>query len=208
MRVFAIDLEATGQCTKTNFVTQIGACCIDSAKYDPLNTGACIVSRFSTYLQQPAGRGWEERCVSEFWAKHPEQWEKTKRGVAEAPADGVERFLAWIKETQDPDAAKNVLVCDNSAYDFVFLDSVLPPGRSLLYLFGDYENSPMDTHSYSLGVAERNIALGEGCNKADKGALARLNTVFPTFPVEHDHDAGNDAQVINLKFAHIFTRFG
>lgn len=209
MRIFAIDLEAAGQCPKENFVTQIGACCIDSSKYDPEEPLSCVVSKFSTYLRQPEGRVWEERCVKEFWEKHPEQWEITKRGVLDAPADAVGNFLKWVKENQDPDAAKNVLVCDNGAFDFAFLQSVLPPGRALLYLFGDYENSPIDSHSYSLGAAERNVAShADGCNRADKGALKRLKTEFPKFGVEHDHDAGNDAVVVGLKFTHIFTRFG
>lgn len=205
MRIFAIDLETSGQCTKTNFVIQIGACCIDDDKYWEGNPEACVVSRFSTYLPCPVGREWEPRCVEEFWSKHPETLARANNGVFEAKDDGVSRFLAWVKEHQDPDAAKNLLVSDNAAFDMVFLASVLPPGRSLLYLFGAYKNSPIDTHSFSLGVANRDVGMN-GCNDADAGALQNLKTVFPAFKTNHDHDAGNDAVVVGLKFVHIYKK--
>ena len=209
MLIFAVDIEASGQHPKNNFATQVGMACIDVSKYDPLNVKECIVSTFSTYLRQPEGTEWEARCVSEFWKKNPIIYEETTQGIVDAPENGIEQLLNWINEHKDANPENNVLITDNSAFDFVFLSKILENHcqRSLLYLFGAYENTPIDVSSFYLGLSKRNIHKN-GTWSSLKSACASLNTTLPSFKEMLEltpHDAGSDALIIALNYTHILS---
>lgn len=204
MRIFAVDIEASGQFPAENFVTQIGMCCVESTLFDPANVKASIVSTFSTYLPQPEGKGWEERSVNEFWLKNPVIYDETLAGIKTAGNEGIVRMLAWIDEHKDPNPEQNLLISDNSAFDFVFLSKVLEPyHRSLLYLFGAYEQTPIDVSSFYLGVANRNIPKTNtwGSLRAASGTTPAPN-YFEELGLTQ-HDAGSDATVIALHFLRI-----
>lgn len=209
MKVFAVDIEASGQNTAVNFAVQIGMACIDSDLYDPQNPLNCVVSKFSTYLPQPPETEWEPRCVAQFWEKNPELYLKAQNGVDNAPSDAVENLLKWIKEHQHPDASQNLLISDCASFDFVFLAHILQDHSypSLLYLFGDFENIPIDTQSFELGLGKRNIAA-KGTWGSETPACEALNTTMPDFktliPEFLAHDAGDDALLIALKFTHLY----
>jgi hypothetical protein len=229
MKIFAVDIEASGQNTATNFAVQLGMACVDSELYDPENPSQCIVSQFSTFLPQPVGTEWEPRCVIQFWEKNPELYARAKEGVANAPplAEAVSQLLQWIKTHQDLNAANNLLISDCASFDFVFLAHILKDHSypSLLYLFGDFENIPIDTQSFEMGLGKRNIAL-KGTWGTEKPACEALGTTMPDFSLQPKgldvrpkavpqkevtlsvplkHDAGNDALEIALKFTHLFT---
>lgn len=202
MKIFAIDLERTGQYGKYNFTTQAGICCLDTDILDVTNVETLNnIPSFSTYLPQPEGAEWEDRCVTQFWEKNPELYAKTKNNVANASDDGIVRLLEWIDLHKDPNPANNLLITDNAAFDFVFFSELIAPyRRSLLYLFGEYETQPLDVGCYYLGLLKRNIITGGTWNK---------NSVFEGCPnfVQllnlTPHDAGHDAINIGLKFLYV-----
>jgi hypothetical protein len=219
MKIFAIDLERSGQYGKFNFTTQVGICCLDTDKFsesllfkpsfdkenDKDYSQLENIPYFSTYLPQPENTEWEPRCVKEFWEKNPELFEKTKNSVKNAGTDGVERMLEWIERNKDPNPANNLLITDNAAFDFVFFSELIAPyKRSLLYLFGEYETQPLDVGCYYLGLLKRNIITGGTWNK---------NSVFdgcPNFVKLLNltpHDAGHDAINIGLKFIFVTKKF-
>lgn len=208
MKIFAIDLERTGQYGKINFTTQVGICCLDTDKIDINNiiidNNKMGISIFSSYLPQPEGSGWEDRCVTQFWEKNPELYELTKKNVENADSNAVEKMLAWIDENRDPDPAKNILITDNSAFDFVYFAELLVPyQRSLLYLFGEYESQPIDVGNYYLGLLNRNI-IRDGC-WGNKKILGDCPDFFKLLNLTQ-HNAGHDALVIGLKFIYVSSK--
>ncbi len=206
MRIFAVDIEASGQFPGENFVTQVGFCCVESNNYNPDDIRSSIVSTFSTYLPQPEGTNWEERSINEFWLKNPKIYEETLAGIKNAGYEGINRLLSWIDEHKDPNPDQNLLITDNSAFDFIFLAKILENRhRSLLYLFGAYEQTPIDVSSYYLGIASRNIpktnTWGSFRAACDTLKLSPRN-YFEELSLT-PHDAGSDATVIALQFLNI-----
>jgi hypothetical protein len=197
MRIFSVDLERSGQSVSKHFTTQIGVVCFESTLFDENDPGKCIISTFSEYLPQPENTCWEERCVREFWEMNPELYQRNKNGVAQAKSDVMERFVKWIDEHKDLDPTENLLITDNSAFDYVCLAPLLAPYRSLLYLFGYYEQTPLDVTSYYLGLQQRNIpdthtwGARSSCGGAPKFS-EMLNLT--------QHDAGSDATMIGLNY--------
>ncbi len=192
MFVLAIDIEAAGGCPKENWATQLGAACIDLSKYDPTDPTKCLVSTFNSYIRCPEGRIWEERCVREFWAKHPEVYAKTIEECAKAPsvAEVMISFLAWIDALPRP----IVLATDCPAFDFIWLQELLPPGKKLLYLFGDYDTDPIDLHSYMQGFFHKGLEV-----TSVRDLKRHLFQHLSSMP----HDAVKDAEIIAYKVAHV-----
>jgi hypothetical protein len=197
MRIFSVDLERSGQSVSQHFTTQIGVVCFESTLFDENDPKKCIISTFSEYLPQPEGTCWEERCVKEFWEKNPELYEKHKNGVANARDDVMQRFIEWVDANKDPNLEQNLLITDNSAFDYVCLAPLIAPYRSLLYLFGDYQQTPLDVVSYYLGLQRRNVPA---TNTWAARSSHKLAPKFKEILNLQAHDAGADATVIGLNY--------
>jgi hypothetical protein len=191
MYILAIDVEASGQGLQSNFMTCIGASLVDS-------TGKEIGS-FSEYLAQPAACGWEQRCVDEFWSKHPALFEETKANVAKAaqPAIVMRRFRKWVLDITD--GLEDVtIVFDTAGFDQAWVDYNLRD-TSCLYLLGYYKQ-PRDLSSYLLGVTKQPFQ-GRGVKSYEEQFGP-----FPELERTHDHRPANDAYVIARRAVHVLTK--
>ena len=178
---------------RTNFLIQIGLALVE------VQSGA-VLARFLSYVAQPEGTCWEERCVNEFWSKRPALFEKAKRGIASAPpADEVARLLVeWVRNVvADPDHTR--LVTDTPGFDLAWLDWLLGSFNHS-YLVGGKYIDVLDVGSWYLG-------LGGDCDpdaSSEKAALRALDIKeFPKFEYEHTHDAADDAASIVLRAAFV-----
>ena len=191
--LLAIDVEATGQGLRTNFMTRIGAAYI--------SPDGIVLGTFSEYLAQPPNCTWEQRCLDEFWSKHPELYEETVLRVASAaPASEVmARFKKWVQDiTKDK---KTLIVFDTSGFDQAWVDYNLED-TSCMYLLGpDRFECPFDISSYMLGLAQ---APFDASSK--KSFEKFLNVKIPKWPVDHDHNPANDATVTGLNAWYVMSR--
>jgi hypothetical protein len=135
--LIGFDVEATGQCMRTNFMPRFGAAVVEIA------TGECV-DRFSTFVQAPTPQhGWEKRCVDEFWTKTPEIAEKYAEimnalGTAPKPDEAGLAFVAWIDALVARLGSHALMfVSDTAGFDYAWISTVLPAGKSLLYAFGE-----------------------------------------------------------------------
>jgi len=193
--LLACDVEASGMGVRENSLIQIGFCLVRVSD-------GTIVSRFSSYVQQPPNTKWEERCVREFWEKHPDQFERAKQGVSKAPpADEVARnLLEWVR-TNVTDITTTRLITDTAGFDLAWLDWLLGD-RSHLYLF-EHDGVPVKTDVLDVGSWYLGLGGEMDPEASSKKAVLRAlgKDAFPDFGVVHDHDAANDAALIALRAA-------
>ena len=201
--ILALDVEASGMGLRSNFLVQMGLALIS------VELGE-VVRRFSSYVRQPAGTTWEPRCVDEFWAKHPEAWERAKLALLTAPEESVvrERLLEWLAGMP----AGTRLVTDTPGYDVAWLDYLLYD-RSHMYLFTGKEsgkpeyNDVLDASSWCIGLAWKSDPDLSWKKCALRVAGDHDMTALPVFPgVEHDHDAANDAAHTGLLVAWVMRQ--
>ncbi len=189
-----IDVETSGQGLGTNFMTQIGAAIVDVER-------GVTVATWESYVAQPEGRVWEERCVREFWSK-PEnaaRWEETKAEVAAArpAAEVAAEFRAWVAEHgATPD--DTTIIFDTAGFDQSWVDQMLGDG-SCLYLLGGYKQ-PRDASSWYVGMGLRSPA--ENVDSESEAAADTWGIAWPEFHVKHDHHPAHDAELMVLRLAH------
>jgi len=112
--VIGIDFEAAGGNPRINAFTQVGAVILN------MKTGE-IVDTFNAYSSME-GFEWDKRCVTEFWEKNPELYEKTKTETSQAlsPYSVIQKLLTWIKN-QNIDLKATYFISDNVAFDIALL---------------------------------------------------------------------------------------
>jgi len=199
--LLGIDVESTGGCLKTNFMPRFGAALVD---IETLET----VQRFSTFVKPPTpAHTWEKRCLDEFWTK-PDMMPKYQEILhnmncvtTPTPDEAGVLFMEWInilvgKYGQD----SMMVVSDTAGYDYAWLQSILPAGMSMLYLFGHYVPTFAASNFYG-GVAmvtpvEQVFGTMEAC-------CNKLSIQKPTNGVVHDHNPMNDAETIAYEAASI-----
>ncbi len=193
--LLALDVEASGQGLRSNFLIQVGLALVE------VQSGA-VLARFSSYVAQPPGTVWEKRCVDEFWSKHPELFDKAKAGVAAAPsADQVaSNLLAWVR-ARVPAGGDTRLVTDTAGFDLAWLDWLLGD-RSHFYIF-ERDGQPVRTDV--LDVGSWYLGLAGECDPEASAKAASLRAlgveVEPMFEFTHTHDAADDAAAIALRAA-------
>lgn len=208
------DVEATGQCMRTNFMPRFGAAVVEIA------TGECV-DRFGTFVKPPTPEhGWEQRCLDEFWLRKPgpdatpeqiadieavaKKWREINDAMDTAPTpdEAGRAFVAWIDGLVARYGADSLmLVSDTAGFDYAWLTTVLPPGKSLLYLFGQYRPT-FACSSFYAGVARSTPirSLWGHLNACAKS----LGIGRPQSPsAVHDHNPVNDAETIAYEAAAI-----
>ena len=141
--ILSLDVETTGKGVCKHFMTQLGAALVS------VETGD-VVASFVSYLAQPPGTEWEERCVEQFWKKHPERYTNTLEAVKYAPQphEVMARFKEWVLVKTE---GKNVtIVCDTAGFDVAWINHYLQD-ESCDFLLGYYK-SPRDLSSASVGM--------------------------------------------------------
>ena len=189
--VLAIDVEASGRGLTSHFMTQFGA-----ALVAPDGT---LVATFGTHLPQPAGTGWEQRCLDEFWLKpaNAKRYEETLAAVAVAKPrhESMAAFRQWVLQVT---AGKRcIVVFDTASFDGAWMDLYLGD-TSCLYLLGHYQET-WDLSSYMAGAAGVQPLHG-----SESKAWQRRYGTFPPMDAEHDHDPRHDATVIGQRAAFVF----
>jgi len=191
-----LDVETSGQSLRHNFMIQIGLSLINTETYE-------VINKFSSYISQPNGTVWEERCVKEFWSKYPDQWERAKNGIKNAP-DEIEvskQIMEFIGKCPQNDIC---LVVDTPGFDISWFDLLIShQDKSHLYIFNDKYNDAIEVSSWYLGT-------GFVCDPNASSKKTILNTIqekeFPKWSVVHDHNAANDATVMVLNLAWIMRQ--
>lgn len=191
--ILAFDIEATGQSLRRNFMACFAAVLI--------GPNGQIIATYKSFLAQPEGTGWEQRCLDEFWFKNMDAYIATVAGVANArPALVVmAEFRQWLIDNV---SGKEVfVVTDTAGFDSTWLgynlDALGEDNCSVEYMMSArgenrYE-SPVDISSYMLGAA------GATLDKSSmKSFCAAKGLQKPEWHVKHDHDPLNDATVIGL----------
>lgn len=197
-----VDVEASGMGLRTNFCAQVGLGLVDVESGEEL-------ARFSTYVAQPPGTTWEERCVREFWEKHPDQWERVKRGIATAPPVGeVALAIKDFFRMRVVDPVNTRVVSDTPGFDLAWIDTILGD-TSYLYWFTDPQTG-LPMYQDVLDVGSWYLGLARVCDPA-ASALGESRRALgvkeePDLGVEHDHDAANDAVHIAKRAAWAFRR--
>jgi hypothetical protein len=191
--ILAFDIEATGQSLRRHFMA-----CFAAVLIAP---NGQIVATYKSFLAQPPGCTWEQRCLDEFWFKNMDAYIATVAGVANArpPLVVMAEFRQWM---QDNVSGKDVaVVTDTAGFDSTWLeynlDALGEDNCSVNYMTSapgksTYE-SPVDISSYMLGAA------GATFDKSSmKSFCAAKGLEKPQWHVTHDHDPLNDATVIGL----------
>jgi hypothetical protein len=159
-----------------------------------------VVAKYSSYVAQPEGTDWEQRCVDEFWSKHPEMYQRTLAEVARAPpAEQVAAsVLLWIQMTL-PDQRSTRLVVNTPGFDLCWLDHLLRD-PSHLYIFCDGNGERVYTDVLELSSWLHGLRGNCDPNGSSSAAAAAVVTAhgapvepLAAFADSHDHDAANDA---------------
>ena len=206
----AVDIETSGQFTDTNFVVEVGFALIDIRD-------STVVATYDSYVAAPEGKGWERRCVDEFWRPLGQMFEYAKKRVAEAkPAKVVGKdIVEWIAENVvHPE--RTIVVTDEKGFDMKWLDTLLSD-RTHMYLLSDKEGQPMytnvlDVGSWYMGLG-RNMSPGASSIDIARGVLAAVSperyssstmSILDNLAASHTHRAGADATGIGLTASIIF----
>jgi hypothetical protein len=219
--LIGFDIEATGQethagpeGTKTRAaMVELGAVAVD------LNNPSVPLAVFEGFMGVPAGCGWDERTVSEFW--HRDAALRAKKALVEActtdPRAVMEAFVGWTEDVKrtfaGDDASRVLFASDNPAFDAKWVDNYLSEfttgeSRTINLFFGRYA-PVIDTSSYAMGAACHDaadrirIAAKRGYYSEEAAFVARLPVRIPvTLPKPpHCHRAAYDAFDIAVTFA-------
>jgi len=204
--ILALDTEASGQNSCDHFLVEIGMSLVhrESEK---------VVTTFSSFVAQPAGTGWEPRCVREFWNQLPgDAFARAKEELERAPPAQTVRdnLLMWVrKNVSDP--SNTIVATDTPGFDVCWLNHLLRD-RSHLYLFTDEQGEPMftpylDTSSWYLGlneVLDPNSSSYEAAEEVVSGLTGSTGSL-DIYRALHTHRASDDATSIGLKLAHVMN---
>lgn len=143
MHLIFFDVETTGAFLDKNAMVELGAVCINAETSEVLGT-------FHQFLQIPEGRGWEARCLREFWEKN-DYMRARKEVVLENgrnPEDVMNEFVLWCHNmNSNPKLGDDELRFAGDAiyYDCDWVSHYLSQYTttpSLEMLFTDNENVP------------------------------------------------------------------
>jgi hypothetical protein len=220
--ILAVDVESMGANLLSHHTTQLGAAVVD------LETGL-VLSTFNEYIKKDAVytetgdivHGFEPRCETEFWDKHPLKKAETLERIYHPDTlydyQVVIKFVAWVRWICND--ANVVVVTDTSGFDVARIDKMFPMyataehfPTSMNYLFLDKTgtktryNGIEQVSSLAKGIAcALSVSKPPGLSNFELACMA-LGVPVPHFPVEHDHDPANDATVIAMRYAFLLKQ--
>ena len=211
--ILAFDVETTGPNLQTNFCPEFGAALVC------VETG-WPVWRFHTYCAQPAGRGWDQHTLTDFWlVKAREKYDDIVTHVTSAPLpqDAMRTFVKAVRlavETHVPGGLKSVIiVSDTAGFDCEWMDSMMPPDAapSMRSLLDSKVDRPLrDVSSVYFGIAgymssddvPKDVETGKRPNSYELACKA-LGVETVKTVCEHTHNPTDDAVFIAQRAAHI-----
>jgi len=206
----ANDLEFSGDQIEANFCLSWGSSVWDGT------TQTCLAEHYTPF-QRPENRGWEDRCLREFWMSDPlliAEVERVKRGEGLTVQDGVTNKVQWFEQVvQDyagGDSTRIQFVSDTCAADNTWMNYLLSQiEHKPIHTFFGYHRDPICTSSYALGLLREGVAPEWGKYwSEDKMVRKKFSipaTEKPTAPHDHNpvHDSANLMQefFIHMKYS-------
>ena len=205
--LISIDIETTGPRKKKHAITEIGAIAMIPGKTPT------ILSSLEVRMTVPSDRGWDQKCVAEFWEKDPvlkARMEEINAGgyldstgnkcKIPSPTTGMQQFVDWVNEILikhcegDPD--RIIFWSDFPSFDIAWIDEYLEIylNHDPIHLFFPNNFSmPFCLTSYAYGISRRYHStkyFSKTC--AAREVLGVPAEMIPNVP--HDHRAIHDAE--------------
>jgi hypothetical protein len=215
----AIDIESIGP--HHSQVVQIGLAVVSK------HPRYALVDRFSAASYHPEfdGDNFEERCKRELWDKHPKKLDalakatdqdRTKDDTMHSMISGAMRFITkWMCEQTE---ATVHFATDNPAYDVGLLNGLILKHLSTRYYqlpyfgeLGDESSPPKYLAIYDTGSMQKMSLMQRDFSKnvsmcfGTTSAIKELEGIGQ-YPVNHDHDAVNDAYHIGCEYQTLLYR--
>ena len=195
--VVAIDFECAGGIPSKNGFTQLGAVIME------VSDECKVVSSFNSYSSMILYQ-WDERCVKEFWEKHPVRFAETKLEVynpaTPQPHVVVNNFMKWVKQETKDFKDSVYLISDNVAFDVGTL-KYFSSEHEILYMFGPYQEV-VDVSSAYIGMSLFPVDKNLMNRSSKEVALEAINERLvqklnaPNFPKSELHHPVDDAKEI------------
>ncbi len=125
-----LDVETTGQYLSHNAMVALGAVAMDAE--------GAMLHTFKVCLAVPPHKGWEQRCVDEFWSKQADLKAAIERDAI-APECAMRGFARWLNLMDLLYGDRLVLLTDNPSFDVAWIN---------LYL-ADHTDRPSLYYGYS-----------------------------------------------------------
>ena len=221
--LIAFDVECTGYDLMKHAMVELGAVVypFSSFLYNRIKLEKEFfdepLDRFDEIMNIPEDRGWEEKCVKEFWdnPKRPEYKQlKAKMDMINSCPNSPEKimlnFVQWVKNVvhlyADDDSSRIRFISDNAAYDATWISVYLCQYAHYFPLTVFFDNkfqAVIDTSSFHQGISridhnrEKLIKIKSGHYSEDRLCRKILNIPENIAPkILHDHHAVNDADEI------------
>ncbi len=182
-----VDFEAFGGRPAVNGFCKLGAAIMDMDTGKPLGWFR-IAAKQDGYVK-------DQRCMDEFWSKHPALYEKISKECEESKytcEEAVEEFWKWL-DSMMLEGDNPRFIGDNVPFDYSLL-ACFSKSRDILYAFGTYRDI-IDVGTYYCAAAGFSMNNTLETDKLSSKECIRnlLGKDIPTFPVPHDHEPDHDA---------------
>jgi hypothetical protein len=195
--VVAIDFECAGGVPSKYGFTQLGAVIMK------VSEECKVISSFNSYSSMEMFQ-WDDRCVEEFWDKHPVRFAETKLEVynpmTPQPWEVLRNFMAWVRKETAEFKDSVYLISDNVAFDVGVLRH-FSSETDVLYMFGSYREV-VDVSSAYMGMSFKPVDVNLMNKSSKELALEAINERLvrklnaPKFPPSESHHPVDDAKEI------------
>ncbi len=202
--ILCIDIEATGQLLDKHGMIQFGAVLMDpnTRKIARWNNGMGEEVKFSSWLNLSDGYrvyGWCEDTVRDFWAKHPEIYQRAIYESSNGPSPLIvmNQFVNWLETVKNEFTSNIQVLLDTCAFDSSFMNLYLSRyanHKGLNFITGKYRPTH-NTKSWYLGLGKK--APHEDAWNTEIHACFQLKCKKSSFSdLNNVHDALRDATYI------------
>jgi hypothetical protein len=209
----AVDIENSGWSMKDHAMTQIGAVAMESKTRK-------ILDKFVVVVNVPKDRGWEKRCITEFYMSSPgliELKRQVDNNEGKDPPEAMKMFVAFALNVYKKYAYSDInrirFCTDTTSFDCGWINLYLAiyiNSRPLHLLFDQQFKDVLELGSYQLGKSnvtheeeleyverDRKAKVkagkeGRGYFSAEKVCLSVLG-IKERPKAEHNHDALSDS---------------
>jgi DNA polymerase III epsilon subunit-like protein len=221
----AFDVETTGGSMSENAMVELGAVAmaIDDTK------NVTVLATFEGHMKIPEGRGWEKRCVEEFWnVEKPDEKQRVVDCQTE-PEDVMRAFTDWVFGVRDRYAGgeptngeQRVRFLSDAAYfdaGWVAMYLAMYAKHFPLHTFFSKSGKScfrpvLDTNAFFRGIVGTTLNDElEAERGPDKWSVEKAVRNFLDVPeddkvdVEHDHRAVHDAESIMKKYMLVLRNY-
>lgn len=150
-----LDVETTGQSLSHNAMIALGAVVMD--------TNSTTLHTFKVCLGVPSDKGWEPRCLAEFWSQHADLKASIERDAIDAKRAMV-GFACWLNLMDLLYGDRLVLLTDNPAFDVAWINLYLSQYTLRPSLYYGFSLQKILAGEHSLENAAEMAAQIRHCN--------------------------------------------